>query len=131
LIRWNDLPDASLIGTGNPGGDTTLIQQPGSDTETTLVRPDRRFQETDIGHIPEEDSWSSDDELSRIEQFATYDVIRPLGRGGMGIVLLAEDQLLHRKVALKIMRPELSSLPEFKERFYRERGRWRLSIVHT
>lgn len=113
-------PDASLFGTGNPGGDTTLIQQPGSDTETTLVRPDRRFQKTDIGQIPEEDSWSSDDELARIEQFATYDVIRPLGRGGMGIVLLAEDQLLHRKVALKIMRPELSSLPEFKERFYRE-----------
>jgi eukaryotic-like serine/threonine-protein kinase len=33
----------------------------------------------------------------------TYRIERPLGRGGMGVVLLAYDATLHRKVALKVL----------------------------
>ncbi|RMH69668.1 MAG: hypothetical protein D6675_12000 [Gemmatimonadetes bacterium] len=32
-----------------------------------------------------------------------YQIIKPLGRGGMGSVYLAEDHLLHRRVALKML----------------------------
>lgn len=32
-----------------------------------------------------------------------YDVIREIGRGAMGEVFLAEDKVLNRKVALKIL----------------------------
>jgi len=38
-----------------------------------------------------------------------YDVIAPIGRGGMGIVLKGYDGQLNRHVAIKILRPELST----------------------
>ena len=40
-----------------------------------------------------------------------YKVERLLGRGGMGLVLLAQDTHLQRPVALKIMLPDLASRP--------------------
>lgn len=50
---------------------------------------------------------------------ATYRVIGPIGSGGMGMVLLAEDETLHRKVAIKLIRPALLG-PDFRERFISE-----------
>jgi hypothetical protein len=38
----------------------------------------------------------------------------------MGVVLRAEDEVLRRPVALKVMRPELAARPEARERFLRE-----------
>jgi len=38
-----------------------------------------------------------------------YTIDRELGRGGMAIVYLAEDLKLHRQVAIKVLRPELSA----------------------
>ncbi len=49
-----------------------------------------------------------------------YDVISPLGHGGMGIVLRAHDAVLNREVALKILAPHLSHQPNARERFARE-----------
>ncbi len=113
-------PDARSVNTSSVGGETTIIQKPDIETDSTHFQADPRFLKTDIGNAAQQDSYDSDDDLFQMKQFATYDVIRPLGRGGMGIVLLAEDRLLRRKVALKIMRAELSAVAEFKERFYRE-----------
>jgi serine/threonine protein kinase/tetratricopeptide (TPR) repeat protein len=48
-----------------------------------------------------------------------YTLERELGRGGMATVYLADDLKHHRKVALKVLRPELSSLLG-AERFARE-----------
>lgn len=48
-----------------------------------------------------------------------YQIIRELGRGGMGIVYLAHDPLLERDVAIKVISPELLT-PESVERFKRE-----------
>jgi serine/threonine protein kinase/sugar lactone lactonase YvrE len=52
--------------------------------------------------------------------FAGYRVERVLGRGGMGVVYLAEHRRLQVKHALKVIAPEHANDPEFVERFLRE-----------
>ncbi len=49
-----------------------------------------------------------------------YEIVAPLGAGGMGEVYRAKDTRLGRDVAIKILSQHLSSDPQFKERFDRE-----------
>jgi beta-lactam-binding protein with PASTA domain/tRNA A-37 threonylcarbamoyl transferase component Bud32 len=49
-----------------------------------------------------------------------YEILRQVARGGMAEVYLARDQLLDRRVALKVLFPELSIDRSFVERFRRE-----------
>ena len=49
-----------------------------------------------------------------------YQVTHLIARGGMAMVYRAQDLLLNRPVALKILYPELSADPLFVERFRRE-----------
>src|SRR5262245_58453977 len=53
-------------------------------------------------------------------RFGPYEVIAPLGSGGMGEVDKARDTRLDRFVALKVLPPELGADPQFRERFERE-----------
>jgi predicted ATPase/predicted Ser/Thr protein kinase len=53
-------------------------------------------------------------------RIGSYRVQRELGRGGMGHVFLAEHVSLGRKVALKLLAPDLASDQAFRERFVRE-----------
>ncbi|MEP7324597.1 MAG: protein kinase, partial [Gemmatimonadota bacterium] len=48
-----------------------------------------------------------------------YRIARELGQGGMATVYLAEDLKHHRKVAIKVLRPELAAVIG-AERFLRE-----------
>jgi serine/threonine-protein kinase len=49
-----------------------------------------------------------------------YRVDRLLGRGAMGMVLLAEQESLHRPVALKLLPPRLAADQAFVQRFQKE-----------
>lgn len=52
--------------------------------------------------------------------FGNYELERELGQGGMGTVYLARDTGLNRKVALKILKTELSDEPAFAQKFLDE-----------
>ena len=60
---------------------------------------------------------------------AGYKIERRLGRGGMSVVCLAEDLALGRRVALKVLAPELADDSRFRERFRLE-SRLAASIDH-
>ncbi len=49
-----------------------------------------------------------------------YEIVRQLGRGGMGAVYLARERALERFVAIKVLRPDLADAPDARERFRRE-----------
>jgi serine/threonine-protein kinase len=69
---------------------------------------------------PESQANNEERELITEELGARYQVVRLLGRGGMGSVYLARDLTLHRVVALKVLRAELHEVTEARERFRRE-----------
>ena len=54
------------------------------------------------------------------ETFGGYTIESLLGRGGMGTVYLATHARLARKVALKVISPELAHDADFRARFLRE-----------
>ncbi len=49
-----------------------------------------------------------------------YEVLEVIGRGGMGVVLKAFDEKLHRVVAIKAMLPQLATSATARQRFVRE-----------
>ena len=68
-------------------------------------------------------------ELSAGDEFAGYRIVRQLGRGGMGILYLAVEPGLDRRVALKLIAPEAAADQVFARRFAEE-SRIAASIEH-
>lgn len=65
------------------------------------------------------------DQTEELSRFAAvlagqYELEREIGRGGMGIVYLARDLNLDRRVAIKTLPPHLAADPIVRERFLRE-----------
>ena len=53
-------------------------------------------------------------------RFGPYEVVAPVGAGGIGEVYRALDTRLKRFVAIKLLRPGMAEKPEFRQRFERE-----------
>jgi serine/threonine protein kinase len=64
-----------------------------------------------------------------LDQIRDYKLLQKLGEGGMGTVYLADDIMLERKVAIKVLNPLLTKDSHFTERF-RNEAKVQASLVH-
>jgi serine/threonine protein kinase len=60
------------------------------------------------------------DKTDALGRLGHYDILEIIGRGGMGIVLRAFDEKLHRVVAIKVMAAQLATNAAARKRFRRE-----------
>ncbi|GIW81609.1 MAG: hypothetical protein KatS3mg105_3416 [Gemmatales bacterium] len=90
----------------SPASDLAENQAPPSDSQVTKV--------LDKFLSPPQ----SAEELGRLG--SQFRVLQLIGEGGMGIVFLAEDLTLERKVALKVMKPSESMDDVSRQRFLQE-----------
>lgn len=70
------------------------------------------------------------DEVQPQQFLHHFRIDRTLASGGMGAVYLGYDTSLNRPVAIKVIRPELASMPGFSERFVRE-AQAQAQIAHS
>jgi DNA-binding SARP family transcriptional activator/tRNA A-37 threonylcarbamoyl transferase component Bud32 len=110
-----------------------LIEELGTEPSTELQRMHERILQRDpsLGaqETPRQAVRPSRVDLPPGTEFAGYRIERTLGRGGMSVVYLAEHEWLQRKVALKVLAPQLAEDERFRERFVRE-SRLAASLDH-
>jgi serine/threonine-protein kinase len=88
------------------------LAQSATRTATTDTPPASDDQSLDFLDPPREPG-----HLGRLSH---YEILEVIGRGGMGIVLKAFDEALHRVVAVKVMAPQLATSATARQRFIRE-----------
>ncbi|WP_459558009.1 serine/threonine-protein kinase [Lacunimicrobium album] len=82
--------------------------------------PRHAMAETVIGKMHGRPQSSSSLNLVDGAKFGDYQIVRQLGRGGMGIVFEAVHGALNRRVALKVLLSGTLASPDEVERFHRE-----------
>jgi hypothetical protein len=94
-----DVPAAAQLAGADVTREEILAADTGGDTLEFLTPSDKPGSLGRLGH---------------------YDIQEVIGRGGMGIVLRALDDKLHRVVAIKVMAPQLATSSNARKRFIRE-----------
>ncbi len=108
-----------------PDGDfQTQVQQDAPAPATTDLSADPTTQSPALpampGGVPGFPFLSPPQASDELGRFGDFRVFAKLGEGGMGYVFRAEEQVLKRVVALKVMRLEIAQKPLAAERFVRE-----------
>jgi serine/threonine protein kinase len=98
--------------------------------QTVLVPPNGSH--TDTPHPDGDldlDFLQPPDKPDRLGKLAGFDIIRVVGRGGMGVVLHGYDPSLQRDIAIKVIDPQLAHNEVARQRFCRE-ARAAAAVTH-
>ncbi|VTR90854.1 serine threonine protein kinase : Serine/threonine protein kinase-related protein OS=Planctomyces limnophilus (strain ATCC 43296 / DSM 3776 / IFAM 1008 / 290) GN=Plim_0987 PE=3 SV=1: Pkinase: WD40: WD40: WD40: WD40: WD40: WD40 [Gemmata massiliana] len=99
------------------------------------LRRTAAFPDNGLGNTPvpqdelDLDFLQPPEKSGRLGKLAQFDVIRVVGRGGMGVVLHAYDPSLDRDVAIKVIDPQLANNEVARQRFCRE-ARAAAAVTH-
>jgi len=118
-------PQPALAPTPSPGASHEALAPP---APPTISSPEARSRSSSADETVGADPGRSDltsflapaQQAGELGRLGVFRVLKVLGRGGMGAVFLAEDPKLRRKVALKVMLPELARSDSSRQRFLRE-----------
>src|SRR5919201_5692534 len=88
-----------------------MFEATATPTPKAELRPETARAEADLAAVTEE---------LRERLAPRIQLVEKLGEGGMGVVFLGRDPMLHRSVAIKVLSPALASDPHAQERFTRE-----------
>ena len=125
--RWQQIKAVLAEAMERPTGERDAFIDDASGNDTDLKREVRSLLA--VAHATEGSAIASplvpntDRALQAILATALgqqYEIVRPLGQGGMGAVYLARERALERFVAIKVLRPELADTEASRERFRRE-----------
>ena len=72
---------------------------------------------------------NEDEDLTQKEMFAGYRLLQVIGRGGMGVVYLAFDARLNRRIALKLLPASIDQRADSVARF-RQEARAASKVIH-
>jgi WD40 repeat protein len=125
-----DCPDCQQAAATTPDDTLVTLLRSAETSQAGPVTPGTGFAET-VALSPAGIGGEGEHRPPELANHPRYRLIRPLGRGGMGHVWLAEHTVMGRPVALKLVRPEFLDRPEAVERFRREvRAAARLNHPH-
>ena len=114
-----DFTEADGRADPNATGDFTEPDSAGRSKD--LHAKDTRPAKTRLEKVKASKSATSDADAADVPpRLGGYEVLKALGKGGMGAVLLGRQISLDRKVALKVMHPKIATDPGFVARFTRE-----------
>jgi serine/threonine protein kinase/Tfp pilus assembly protein PilF len=101
-------------------------QRPPDDSEPT------RLDSTDLASDPDStrEAGGTPGDRSTVKRLGDFELLRELGRGGMGVVYAARQVSLDRRVALKVLPPAMGLTSQAKQRFQRE-ARAAAKLHHT
>jgi WD40 repeat protein len=97
-------------------------------TATAVLPPAARSDEWPAGEL-KLDFLRPPTAPDRLGRLGAFDVVRVVGRGGMGVVLHGYDPHLQRDVALKVIDPQLAGNEVARKRFCRE-ARAAAAVTH-
>ena len=111
-IHTQPLKDSNVF-EYDPDAPTRISDRYDKETRSTISQ-DPNYTPATARSTPEEL------ELAKIPPLPDYSYQSFIGRGGMGVVIRAEDKRLNREVAIKLPLPQFLEDDHFRERFLRE-----------